>query len=85
MHIMALPPTETNLYIAKQRERHAALRRVVSATRTTCRPICTVHVQQVRWVMYDQQAEYESEEELVDNLKQWCYPLMKLTLMISCT
>ena len=33
----------------------------------------------------DQQAEYESEEELVDNLKQWCYPLMKLTLMISCT
>ena len=28
----------------------------------------------------DQQAEYESEEELVDN-----YPLMKLTLMISCT
>ena len=30
----------------------------------------------------DQQAEYESEEELVDNLKQWCYPLMKLTLLI---
>ena len=34
----------------------------------------------------DQQAEYESEEELVDNKKRGCYPLMKLTLkMISFT
>ena len=46
MHIMALPPTETNLYIAKQRERHAALRGVVAATKTTCRALSTVHVQQ---------------------------------------
>ena len=33
----------------------------------------------------DQQTEYESEEELVDNKKRLCYPLMKLTQMISCT
>ena len=46
MHIMALPPTETNLYIAKQRERRAALRGVAAATRTTCRAISTVHVLQ---------------------------------------
>ena len=33
----------------------------------------------------DQQAEYESEEELVDNSKRWCYhPFMKFTLVISC-
>ena len=33
----------------------------------------------------DKQAEYESEEELVDNKKRWCYPPVQLTLMISCT